>query len=334
MQAIVLAAGRGTRLERLTTHRSKAMLPVAGHSLVGRVLEQLSAAGLSRFIVVGGPDDQDLARETRLFRRTGFPDLSYVIQPEQCGMAHALACAATQIDGPFILCACDNLVSSEFIAEMMVHLRETTADGVLALLRMPPEQLQHSAAVERTPSGRVRRIVEKPFPGSGGDAGSISLYAFRARLLEHLDVPLSLRGEQELQSAIQSLIDAGGDVRGLFAPGRRTVTRPADLLTLNLHYLDQGIATGIQAPLPTDVTLTPPVRVEAGVQVGARCVIGPRVYLEAGCRVGERAVLRDAVVLRGGAVPDGTEVVGRIWAGGASARGAGRPHHAGRRPTG
>lgn len=334
-QAVVLAAGRGTRLGPLTTQRSKAMLPVVGQPLVGRVLERLLAAGLRRFVVVGGPDDQELAgyvtqssailpaaQPLAPHARGGGSEIpplhppSYVVQPERRGTAHALSCAAPLIDGPFLLGSCDNLVASDFVAAMMAHLEQTGADGVLALLHMPPERLQHSAAVELTTGGRVRRIVEKPPPGSTkSDVASIALYAFRPRLLDYLDVPLSPRGEQELQSAVQALIDAGGDVRGLLTPGRRTVTRPADLLALNLHYLDRGIGAEVQVSLPLDATLTPPLRVEAGVTVagGAGCAIGPRVYLEAGCRVGRGAVLRDAMVLRGSTVPDGTEVVGTVW---------------------
>ena len=323
MQAVVLAAGRGTRLGRLTIQRSKAMLPVAGEPLVGRVLERLRVTGLQRFVIVGGPDDEELVQYCR-DQQSG--SLSHVVQTERRGMAHALACAAPLIDQPFVLAACDNLVASDFVAEMMACLETTGADGVLALLRMSPERLQHSAAVELTTDGRVQHVVEKPPPGSTkSDAGSIALYAFRPRLLEHLDVPVSSRGEQELQSAVQALIDAGGDVRGLFAPGRQTVTRPADLLALNLHYLAHDERGGgepalsavdpVQVSLPPDVTLLPPVRIEAGVQIGAGCVIGPRVYLEAGCQVGEGAVLRDAVVLRGGVVPDRAEVVEAVCAG-------------------
>jgi NDP-sugar pyrophosphorylase family protein len=307
MQAVVLAAGRGTRLGSLTARRSKAMLPVTGQPLVGRVIERLRAAGDRDLVVVGGPDDQELAEYCK--------EQSYVIQTERRGMAHALACAAPLIHGSFVLIACDNLVASDFITAMMAHLEESGADGVLALLRMSPERLQHSAAVELTEGGRVRRVVEKPLPGLiESNVGSIPLYAFRLPLLHYLDVSVSPRGEQELQSAIQALIDAGGDVRGLFAPGRRTVTRPADLLALNLHYLDQGIGVEVQVSPPPGVTLTPPLRFEAGVEVGAGCVIGPRVYLEAGCRVGEGAVLRDAVVLRGSVVPRGAEITDAVWA--------------------
>jgi len=324
MQAVVLAAGRGTRLGPLTTWRSKAMLPVAGRPLVGRVMERLWAAGLRRFVVVGGEDDRELAaysgeQAARFFRanngeRENGMEVSYAVQSERRGMAHALACAAPLIDGPFLINACDNLVSSDFLTQMAACLGGTGVDGVLALLRMPPERLQHSAAVELTASGRVRNIVEKPPPGSTeSDAGSIALYAFGPRLLDYLDVPLSPRGEQELQSAIQAMVDAGGDVRGLFAPGRQTVTRPADLLDLNLHYLDQEGYRQVPESLPPDVTLTPPLYIEDGAQVGAGCVIGPRVFLEAGCRVGAGVFLRDALVLRGAVVPDGTEVVRDLW---------------------
>jgi NDP-sugar pyrophosphorylase family protein len=318
MQAVVLAAGRGVRLGRLTARRSKAMLPVAGQPLAGRVLERLWEAGLRRVVVVGGADDRELAdycTSRNPASRNPASRISYVVQHERRGMAHALACAAPLIDAPFLLCACDNLVASTFITALMVHLEETGADGVLALLRMSPERLQYSAAVELAADGRARRIVEKPPPGSTqSDAGSIALYAFRPRLLDYLDVPLSPRGEQELQSAVQALMDAGGDVHGLFAPGRQTVTCPADLLALNLYYLDQGIGAEVQASLPGDVRVTPPVRIEAGVELGAGCAIGPRVYLETGCRVGQGVRLRDALVLRGGVVPAGVEVTGAIWA--------------------
>lgn len=312
-QAVLLAAGRGTRLGHLTARRSKAMLPVVGQPLVGCVLERLSEVGLHRFAIVGGPDDQELvhycASQRPEFR------ISYVVQPERRGMAHALACAAPLIEGPFLLCACDNLVASDFVARMVFLMEESDADGVLALLHMSPERLQHSAAVELTAGGRVRRIVEKPPPGStDSDAGSIALYAFGRRLLDYLDVPKSPRGELELQSAIQALINAGGDVRGLFAPDRQTVTRPADLLALNLHYLGQGIGAEVQASLPPDVRVKPPVRIEEAVQVGTGCVIGPRVYIEAGCRVGAGAVLRETIVLRGGVVPDGAQIADAVWA--------------------
>ncbi len=317
-QAVILAAGAGSRLGRLTAHRTKAMLPICGRPLVGRMLDRLNEAGFRRVVVVGALHDAELAAYLER-RRAGLPPeaaLELAWQPQKRGTADALACAAPFLEGPFLLTACDNLVKGDYLARLGAELARTGAHGVLGLLPMTPEQLQHSAAVDLGPGGRVRRIVEKPPPGSiDSPLGSIFVYAFSPRLLRHLDVPLSKRGEREIQDAIQALIDAGGVVRGLVAPGRLSLTRPADLLAINLIYLERGPRTVISAPLPPDVNVVPPVRVEAGVQVGAGCSLGPRLYLEGGCRIGPGARLGDAVVLRDGVVAPGQRVTNQVLAG-------------------
>lgn len=317
-QAVVLAAGEGRRLGELTTHRSKAMLPILGQPLIGQVLDRLRAAGLWRLVVVGAPHDAELITylEGRRGKMRPGGVLELAFQPEKRGTADALAWAAPYLNGPFVLVACDNLIESNYLAQLSRELVRSGADGVLGLVPMTPEQLQHSAAVDLAPDGRVQRIVEKPPANSTiGRLGSIFAYAWGPRLLDHLNVPPSARGEREIQDAIQALIDAGGDVRSLVAPGRLTLTRPADLLAINLTFLDQGLGVGVGGRLPPDVMVVPPVRIEAGVQVEAGCRLGPRLYLERGCRIGAGARLHDAVVLRDGVVAPREVVADRVVAG-------------------
>lgn len=92
-----------------------------------------------------------------------------------------------------------------------------------------------------------------------------------------------------------------------------TLTCPADLLALNRYFLrhDPTCAT-IEAGLPGDTTIIPPVRIEAGVELGPGCRIGPEVCLEACSRVGAGATLRRAVVLRGAVVAAGAVVAGVV----------------------
>jgi NDP-sugar pyrophosphorylase family protein len=101
----------------------------------------------------------------------------------------------------------------------------------------------------------------------------------------------------------------------LVAPGRLSLTHPADLLAINLLYLEHGPQAVIEIPLPPSVSIVPPVRIEAGVQVGAGCTLGPRLYLERGCQIGPGAKLRDAVVLRDGVVSPRQTVTDRVIAG-------------------
>jgi len=313
---VVLAAGRGERLRPLTDDRSKAMLPVAGKPMVERVMEMLVRGGAGRFIVVVHPDDRALIECLRRPLWAGRVRLA--CQGQRLGMAHALECAVPFIreDGApdFILASCDNLYPEGHVAALIARRREDGLDAALTLMRVWPEQIPTLAVVVLR-NGRVTHIVEKPRPEDApSDLGVPSLYALSAGVLDYLPwVPVSPRGEREFPDALRLLIENGGRVGGLLVPWRMTVTRPADLLALNRHFLrhDPTCAT-VEAGVPADVSIISPVRVEAGVELGPGCRVGPAVYLEAGSRVGAGATLRRAVVLRGATVEADAVVEGAV----------------------
>ena len=314
--AVVLAAGRGKRLRPLTDNRSKATLPVAGKPMVGRVMEMLVRGGARRFIVVVHPDDRALIECLRRPPWAGRVRLA--CQERRLGMAHALECAVPSIreDGApdFILASCDNLYPEGHVAALIARRREGGLDAVLTLMRVRPEQIPTLAVVVLR-NGWVTHIVEKPRPEDApSDLGVPSLHALSAGVLDYLPrVPVSPRGEREFPDALRLLIENGGRVGGLLVPWRMTVTRPADLLALNRYFLrhDPACAT-VEADVPAGVSITPPVRVEAGVELGPGCRVGPEVYLEGGSRVGAGAALRQAVVLRGATVEADAVVEGAV----------------------
>ncbi len=315
MQSVILAAGKGSRLHPITVNRSKAMLPILGKPIVARVMETLVENGLQDFILVINADDQEIVRyfegESVLDVRTQF-----VVQPERRGMADALSHAAEYIRGDFLLTACDNLVSVKDIDQMLALWKSTPGiNGILALMRVSPEKIKSVGIVELEREW-VGHIVEKPDPSQvSGNIASMPLYMFSRRILDYLkEVPLSPRGEYELQDAIQMLIERDGGVRGYHAAGRLTLTSPADLLALNRHYLVNGNTTHHDFPRPVgeNSKLVPPLHIESGVVIGADCVIGPNVYIERDCRIGDRATLRESVLLRGTVVLAGTLVEGKV----------------------
>lgn len=315
MQGVILAAGKGSRLHPITIKRSKAMLPILGQPIVERVMEGLWDNGVEHFILVVSPDDADIV--------TYFTDesplrghVTFVEQSERLGMAHALRQAAPHIQGTFVLSACDNLVSREHIGELIAsHRAAPSRQATLSLMRVPPELISRTGIVALR-QGRVTRIVEKPAPEEApSDVASLPLYVFAPDILEYLPhVPLSPRGEYELQDAIQMLIDAGGEVRGVLTDSRLTLTDASDLLAINRHYLLNGDLRPHLAPYTVgpNTQLVTPLRIEPGTTIGADCVIGPRVYIERECTIGSNATIRDAVVLRGAVVPSGSTIVGQV----------------------
>lgn len=312
MQGVILAAGRGARLQPLTQRRSKAMVPVAGKPLVARVLESLVAAGLREFVVVIAPEDQELVRY--LAETPPAVHLQFVPQPQRLGMADALRCAAPLISGDFVLAACDNLVPPEHVERLLAAWQASPRPAaVLSLLPVPWETLG-SVGVVVLEGERVVRIVEKPRPEEApSNIVAVPLYLFSPWLLDFLpELPLSPRGEYELPAAIQRLMEAGGHVVGVTPAWRLTVTNAADLLAVNRYYLAREPQPVMPAAVGPGTRLHPPLRVEPGVVIGPGCQIGPYVCLERDCRIGAGATVREALVLRGASVPAQAVVDGAV----------------------
>ena len=315
MQGVILAAGKGSRLHPITLKRSKAMLPILGKPVVERVMETIYANGVRDFILVVSQDDQDIVKyfneESELE-----VDITFVIQEERLGMANALQCAAPFIHQDFVLSACDNLAPVEHVAELIERQqKDETIHATLSLMCIDPSNVGKTGIVELA-DGRITRIVEKPRPEEApSDVASLPLYVFTPRILDYLpQVPLSPRGEYELQDAIQMLIETDGGGQGVFVESRLTLTGPDDLLVINRHYLLNGYDRPQLAPFTVgnNTHLITPLRIEQGTIIGEGCVIGPRVYIERDCHIGSNVTIKDAVVLRESAIEDGAMVVGQV----------------------
>jgi len=231
-------------------------------------------------------------------------------------MADALSRAAELIQGDFLLTACDNLVSGNDLGQMLaIWNSKPQPNGILALMEVPTEKIK-SVGIVDLESEWVRNIIEKPdLEEVSGNTASMPLYIFSRRILDYLpEVPLSPRGEYELQDAIQMLIERDGRVRGYHAAGRLTLTSPADLLKLNRHYLVNGDANHHNSPqsVGARTKLIPPLHIESGVVIGAGCVVGPNVYIERDCQIGDGAQIRESVLLRGIKIREGSLIEGMV----------------------
>ncbi len=150
MQAVILSAGRGTRLMPITETRTKAMCPVAGKPIVERVMDTLVANGISEFILVTSPDDLEIVE---YFEKKSQIEASvqFVHQTEQLGMGHALLQAAPYIYDDFILSSCDNLVEEVAILRMLsLWTSDPPPNGIMALIRVGPDELTRMGVVEIT----------------------------------------------------------------------------------------------------------------------------------------------------------------------------------------
>jgi dTDP-glucose pyrophosphorylase len=307
MQAVILAAGKGSRLAPITDSRSKGMLPILGKPILERILEGLVCSGLREFILVISPEDRAI-RDYFQDESTLEVNIQFVEQDRRLGTADALKQAAPYINEDFVLSACDNIVPEgemqRFITDWSQH---PDTQGLLSLERIPLQDSVKTGIVTLE-EDRVTGIVEKPSPDEApSNISSTPLYVFSTRILNYLhQVSISPRGEYELQDAIQMMIDDGHAMRGLFLQNRLTLTTDEDLLAINLHFLKHE-AEGFQneaLQIGQRTLIVEPVCIEQEVVIGSNCTIGSGVYIEKNACIGDWVEMENVVVLQGAVISD------------------------------
>jgi len=107
MQAVVLAAGKGTRLRPLTDDKPKVLVEVDGTPLLEDVFDNLIDCGATELVVVVGyKKEQIIDRYGDAYE--GVP-ITYAHQREQLGLAHGILQAEPHVDGDFMLMLGDNV---------------------------------------------------------------------------------------------------------------------------------------------------------------------------------------------------------------------------------
>ena len=300
--AVILAAGRGSRLGEITRARSKAMVPVVGRPMIQRVIDELSEGGIRRFIVVAAPADAELKSYF-----AGCSNVTVLEQREPRGSGDALRVCAGHVSGTFMVSACDSLVGAADIRALCVRHREQGARLTIGVVTVSPETSLEARSVVRLVDNRVVDFIEKPGPGERiSDVTALPLYVCTDDIFERLErLAPSPRGEYELPAVFSQLCKGGELVVASEVSERHDVTNSIDLLALNMLFLQKlapSVVIDPSARIAAAVKLVPPVWVGPGCVVEQGATLGPSVYLEQQVSVAAGASVERVVALRGSTV--------------------------------
>lgn len=226
-KAVVLAAGKGTRMGALTEELPKPMLQVQGKPLLEHVLDHLAQAGVRACGVITGYRHEVIEQHF-----AGYPmQLEFIYQQTINGTAGAakLARGFAGVD-PFLLTYGDIWCEPGDCRRVMEPIEsEPETEGTLAV-KYVEDPFQGAAVYVE--AGFIRKIVEKPPKGTSTTHwNSAGIYCLRPRVFEEIDrVPLSARGEYEITSAFEQMINDGRKLRAVEITGAwRDIGRPEDL---------------------------------------------------------------------------------------------------------
>jgi len=197
VKALILAAGRGTRVQPLTHTLPKPMIPIVHKPVMELLVDQLRAHGFDDIVV----NTSYLAREIEGYFRDGHRfgvrmaysfegyehDGTLVDRPVgSAGAMRKIQDHSGFFDDAFVVVCGDAIVDLDLTAMLRFH-RERKAIATVALKRLPAEQLSHYGVAVADTDGRIRAFQEKPAPGTAiSDLANTGIYIFDPAIFRHI----------------------------------------------------------------------------------------------------------------------------------------------------
>ncbi|MCD2204883.1 sugar nucleotidyltransferase [Halobacterium sp. KA-6] len=203
MNAVVLAAGEGTRLRPRTADRPRPLVEVTGKPILTYCFETLLDLGTEDVaVVVGHEKDKIIDHSGDSFQAL---DIQYAHQSERLGLAHAVLTAEPYVTSDFVVLNGDNIYSAN-LSEVVAQHTESDADITFPVQEVSAEAATKGAVCELDDDGAVTGLVEKP-EDPPSQYVPTAFYILPPAIFPacHIIQP-SERGEYELAAAIDLLI--------------------------------------------------------------------------------------------------------------------------------
>lgn len=226
--AVLLAAGRGTRMGQLTRDIPKPMIEVRGKPVLQHIVEGLRGAGVREFLIVVGYHANAICEHFGDGPRYNI-DIKYATQVVQDGTGRVVDLARDFTENlPFVLSYGDILVEPRNY-KRIVDL-DDDVEAIVSVKR--DEDVSKGGAVFVNDRMDLVDLREKPQPGEPTSPWyNAGLYAFRPSIFEFTaKLQPSPRGEYELTDAIRDLAHSGRRVRALELEGEWADVRDPEIL--------------------------------------------------------------------------------------------------------
>jgi dTDP-glucose pyrophosphorylase len=284
---VILAAGRGSRIQPLSLRYPKPLLPVCNKPIIQHQVEDMQRVGIEEVVIVIGHLGQQIADHFGDGSSLGIK-VRYVEQTHALGIAHAVAQLESTVSTPFLLMLGDIFIVPRRLESMTAMFWQRRAGAILAVKQDNPAAIQRNFAVVLHASGAVTRVIEKPryIPSNLKGCG---IYLFDLAIFDAIrrTPRTAQRDEYEITNSIQILIEDGYPVYPAeVVEWDMNVTYPCDLLTCNQMQM---------ARLGLDNLVGPGARLAPGVSLH-NSVVGDRVQVQQPISIVNSLIFPDVVV--------------------------------------
>ena len=290
MKAIIPVAGAGTKLRPLTYTQPKALIPIAGKTILSVIVDQLLAAGVDEFVFVIGY----LGEKIQHYVEKHYPHIKYSIvnQADRNGTGHAIWLTKEAVQNDDVI-----IVFGDTLCDYNLEKVIASATSQIGVKKVDDPRLFGVAELDEL--DRVLKVVEKPLIPKSNMA-LVGLYkinetAVLFECLHQLFVEnITTRGEYNLTDALACMIQKGIRFRSFKVANWFDCGKKESILETNATLLKKMGGHVPAADIYKDTIIIHPVSIAAGCTI-SNAIIGPHVAIGPNTTI-TQSIIRDSII--------------------------------------
>ena len=274
MKAIIPVAGVGTKLRPHTFTQPKALIPLAGKTVLSIIVDQLKEGGITEFIFIVGY----LGEKIQDYVEALYPDIRshFIFQGDRQGIGHAIKLAREAVNGDEAL-----IVLGDTIADYNVRSIIESDTSMIGVKKV--DDPRTFGVAEICNDAEISHVVEKPhIPKS--NMALVGIYKIKETdmLFECLDsninAGIKTHGEYSITDALDCMIKKGAEFKAFKVDSWFDCGKPTTLLETNATLLKKFNNREEQVPEYENTVIIQPVSIGKGCTI-KNSIIGPNASI-------------------------------------------------------
>ena len=290
MKAIIPVAGAGTKLRPHSYTQPKALIPLAGKTVLSIIIDQLREAGINEFVFIVGY----LGEKIQDYVKCKYPDLQthYVHQTDRQGVGHAVRLTRSIVNHEEVF-----VVLGDTICEYDVQEVVNSPHSMIGVRKV--DDPRDFGVAEIDSDGFIDHVVEKPqIPKS--NMALVGIYKIKESeqmfqcLENNIRQGLRSHGEYSLTDALDCMIREGVKFQSFKVENWFDCGRKETLLESNATLLKKFGSTISQDHEFENTVIIQPVSIGSGCTI-KNSIIGPNVSIGENTTI-DYSIIKDSII--------------------------------------
>ncbi|MFL5787599.1 MAG: sugar phosphate nucleotidyltransferase [Flavisolibacter sp.] len=290
MKAIIPVAGAGTKLRPHTYTQPKALIPLAGKTVLSIIVDQLKDAGVNEFIFIVGY----LGEKIQDYVKSSYPGITahFVYQNDRQGIGHAVRLTRNIVDKDEIIITLGDTICDYNVQEVLES--PTSMLGVKKV-----DDPRNFGVAEIDGDNIITHVVEKPqIPKS--NMALVGIYKIKESesLFECLEVNIKqgirTHGEYSITDALDCMIKTGAKCKAFKVDSWFDCGNRDSLLESNATLLKKFGARAEMSPEYENTVFIQPVSIGKDCSI-KNSIVGPNVTIGEDTQI-DSSIIKNSII--------------------------------------